>query len=307
MYVITGGLGGIGFEVARYLAKVHRARLVLIGRSASPLQSRQKIADLAALGADVEIVQADVTSTGQMQAAFAKARARFGDVNGVFHAAGVLGDSLMAVKHSDDAERVLAPKVLGTLALDAAIGNAALDLFVLFSSISSVAGLAGQADYAAANAFLDAFAAERSTRADGLTVAINWSAWRDVGMVANLTAATGEVSIGNGDVHPVLGRRIWGDANAELYSSKLSVASQWVIAEHRLRGGHALMPGTGHVEIAAAALSMRDSVLLPDAATHLNDGMTNAEFLRRFGATDDPRFVAEVKRIDDILGVSALP
>src|SRR6185503_14911446 len=147
---------------------------------------RARAAALEAHGSEVEIVAADVTSVDAMRAAFTRAHTRFGVVNGVFHTAGVLGDSLMPFKTHADAERVLAPKVRGTLAIDAALGNAPLDLFVLFSSISSIAGLPGQADYTAANAFLDAFAQERSLRDGTFAIAINWSAWRDVGMAANI-------------------------------------------------------------------------------------------------------------------------
>jgi len=255
VYLITGGMGGIGYTVAQHLATSYRAKLVLVGRGASPARARAKLDALASLGGTAEAVPADVTDASQMRDVLARARERFGAVHGVFHAAGTLNDGLMALKTRADAERVLAPKVRGTLALDAAIGDEPLDLFVLFSSISSIAGLAGQADYTAANAFLDAFAAERSLRDDALTIAVNWSAWRDVGMAANIAAGAGA---GAGeDVHPVLGRRIWAGADAELFASPLSGAAHWVIGEHRVRGGRTLMPGTGHLEIARAVVEAR--------------------------------------------------
>jgi acyl transferase domain-containing protein/acyl carrier protein len=256
-YVITGGLGGIGYAVAEHLAKKHRAKLVLLGRGATKARAGAKINALLDAGAEVEVIQADVTNATQMKSAFAKARDRFGAINGVFHAAGTLGDSLMPLKTREDAERVLAPKVQGTLALDAAIGDAPLDLFVLFSSVSSIAGLAGQADYTAANAFMDAFAQERSARDGQFTVAVNWSGWRDVGMAANIASGAGAGGGVGEDVHPVVGKRIWSSAEAELFSSELSVNTHWVLGEHRLRGGRSLMPGTGFVEIARAALEAR--------------------------------------------------
>jgi acyl transferase domain-containing protein len=255
VYLITGGLGGIGYAVAQHLARTRHAKLVLVGRGAQPARAGAKLEALAALGGTAEAVQADVTDAAQMRDVLARARARYGAVHGVFHAAGTLNDSLMPLKTRADAERVLAPKVRGTLALDAAIGGEPLDLFVLFSSVSSIAGLAGQADYTAANAFLDAFAAERGLRDDGLTIAVNWSAWRDVGMAANIAAGAGA---GAGeDVHPVLGRRIWAGADAELFASQLSGAAQWVIGEHRVRDGRTLMPGTGHLEVARAVVEAR--------------------------------------------------
>jgi acyl transferase domain-containing protein/acyl carrier protein len=257
VYVVTGGLGGIGYALAEHLAHTHKAKLVLIGRGATKARAGPKIAALQSLGAEVEVVQADVTNAAQVTSAFAKARERFGAINGVFHAAGTLGDSLMALKTREDAERVLAPKVQGSLALDAAIGDAPLDLFVLFSSVSSIAGLAGQADYTAANAFMDAFAQERSARDGQFTVAVNWSGWRDVGMAANIASGAGAGGGVGEMVHPVVGTRIWSSAEAELFSSELSIDTHWVLAEHRLRGGRSLMPGTGFVEIARAALEAR--------------------------------------------------
>lgn len=256
VYLITGGLGGLGLALARHLAEHHHARLALIGRGATPAQARGRVAELEALGAQVDVIQADVTDAAQVRDAVARVRARFGALHGIFHAAGVLGDSLMPLKTRQDAERVLAPKVQGTLALDAAVGDAPLDLFVLFSSISSIAGLPGQADYTAANAFLDAFAQARSARDGSFTVAVNWSAWSEVGMAANIAAGTG----GGGaqaEIHPVLGRRLWSSAEAELFASDLAVSSHWVLAEHRIRGGRSLMPGTGHVELVRAAIAAR--------------------------------------------------
>ncbi len=257
VYLITGGLGGIGYTLAEHLARTRRARLVLTGRGATLTRSSARVTALEALGAEVEVVQADVTSVTQMSAAVARTNERFGALHGVFHAAGTLGDSLMPLKTREDAERVLAPKVQGTLALDAALGNTPLDLFVLFSSISSIAGLPGQADYTAANAFLDAFAYERSARDGTFAIAINWSAWRDVGMAANIASGAGSGGGVGEEIHPVLGRRIWASAEAELFAADLSVSSHWVLAEHRLRGGRSLMPGTGLLDIARAALEAR--------------------------------------------------
>ena len=96
-----------------------------------------------------------------MQAAVAQARRQFGKIDGVFHAAGVLDDGPLMLKTADSAARVLDPKVRGTLVLEEALRDEPLACFVLFSSISSILPPAGQVDYAAANAFLDAFALSR--------------------------------------------------------------------------------------------------------------------------------------------------
>ena len=116
-----------------------------------------------------------------------------------------------------------------------------LDFFALFSSVSSLLAPAGQVDYAAANAFLDAFAVSRR---DARVVAINWGAWRDVGMAARSSPS-----------HPLLGRRRVDTGPETTYSMTLGYDSHWVLAEHRMNTGKAVLPGTGYLEMACAALT----------------------------------------------------
>ncbi len=205
VYVITGGLGGVGLEVAQGLAESVRARLVLVGRRAFPERehwdeqiARQGTADgagrtisrlraLEAAGAELLVAAADVTDAAAMEAVRRRAVARFGAVHGVFHAAGVAGGGLLQGRTPEQAAAVLAPKVQGTLVLARVFADA--ELLVLFSSLNAILGGIGQADYAAANAFLDSFAdawsAARSTdgRASGARriLSIDWDAWQ-VGM-----------------------------------------------------------------------------------------------------------------------------
>jgi acyl carrier protein len=110
--------------------------------------------------------------------------ARFGAVHGVVHAAGLAGGGIVSVKTRQSAAAVLAPKVRGALALDAVFRGRSLDFMVLFSSITSVLAQPGQADYTAANAFLDAFAQERTARGE-ITLSLGWDAWREVGMAVD--------------------------------------------------------------------------------------------------------------------------
>ena len=256
VYLITGGFGGLGYTLAKHLAARHAAKLILVGRNTRGIRASTCVAALKALGSEVDVVQADVTDAVAMRSAVEQARQRFGSLNGIFHAAGVLGDSLMSLKSRQDALEVIAPKVQGTLALAAAVEGVPLDVFVLFSSISSRAGLPGQADYTAANAFLDAFAQSRNASDGTFTVAVNWSAWRDAGMAANIVAGSSAVGSGaDAELHPILGRRLWAGTYAELYGANLSAESSWVLGEHRLRGGRCLMPGTGYVELVRAAFA----------------------------------------------------
>jgi amino acid adenylation domain-containing protein len=197
--LITGGMGGIGLELAEHLAREARARLVLVGRSAFPERERwadwlalhdesdeirRKIERLLAieeLGGEVLALSADVADPAAMREVLAAAERRFGAVHGVIHAAGVPGGGLLQGKVREVSEQILAPKVRGALVLAEIFAGAELDLFALTSSITVLLPEVGQTDYVAANAFLDAFAAVRA-RAGQAAVAINWDAWRETGM-----------------------------------------------------------------------------------------------------------------------------
>jgi acyl transferase domain-containing protein/thioesterase domain-containing protein len=259
VYLITGGLGGLGLVIAEHLAKNLQARLVLLGRTAIPPRSEwadlleknetadrvkqgiRKLHELESLGAEILTVRADVTRRDEVELAVQLARQRFGAINGVIHAAGVIEDSPLMIKTRESAARVLEPKVQGTLVLSEILRDRPLDFFVLFSSVSALIPPAGQVDYAGANAFLDAFA---TSQHDERVIAINWGLWRDVGMGARTIAP-----------HPLLERRVVESAEELVYSSQLSGERHWVLNEHRLKSGAALVPGTGYLEMAAATLT----------------------------------------------------
>ncbi len=210
VYLVTGGLGGIGLAVARHLAERYQARLVLTGRSPLPPREewaarsangdgsvRQRIADvrdLEARGAEVLYVAGDVSRADDMRAAVQAARERFGPIRGVIHAAGVAGGGVIPLKDPETAARVLAPKVQGTLALEAALVGEPLEFFVLCSSIAALVGGFGQVDYTGANAFLDAYARWTAGPLAGRVTSVNWDAWRDVGMAVN-TPVTGSLQL----------------------------------------------------------------------------------------------------------------
>ncbi|MBB4845173.1 acyl transferase domain-containing protein/aryl carrier-like protein [Paucibacter oligotrophus] len=183
VYLITGGLGGIGLTFARYLARQWQARLVLIGRNISSDQAKA-VAELEALGAEVLALQADVADAVQMRAALDEVRRRFGVLHGVVHAAGLAGGGMIAQRERAAVEQVFAPKVLGTQVLMSQITNEARDFVVFCSSLASLAGGLGKVDYAAANAYLDAVAADAARSPGTPVVSINWDGWREVGMAA---------------------------------------------------------------------------------------------------------------------------
>lgn len=206
VYLITGGLGKIGLTLAEYLARTVQAKLILTGRSAFPepeewerwVQTHapddpcsriiRSLRELQTMGSAVLVVAADVADAEQMQAAVSCAEARFGAINGVIHSAGVLGDGAIQHKTLAELKNVLSPKVAGTIVLDTIFKDAALDFFVLFSSLSAIKPGFGQVAYAAANNFLDAFAYSRRARRHEFTCCINWDVWQGEGMAYDAAA-----------------------------------------------------------------------------------------------------------------------
>lgn len=184
-YLITGGLGGLGLEVAQGLVAAGARHLILVGRSLPSEAVRARIAEMEGRGSRILTAQCDVASAGEVAALVEEIGARALPLRGVVHAAGVLDDGALARQDWGRFESVLAPKVQGAWNLHAATRHIPLDFFVLFSSTASLFGSPGQGNYAAANAFLDGLA--RYRRALGLrALSINWGAWARVGMAAAL-------------------------------------------------------------------------------------------------------------------------
>jgi acyl transferase domain-containing protein len=226
VYLITGGLGGIGLVLAEHLAQAYKARLVLTARSPLPpredwerwlaghgpqdatsLRIRQ-VQRLQELGGEVLVAAADVASRPEMEAVVARAVERFGPIQGAIHSAGVAGGGVIQLKQRDVAAGVLSPKVQGTFVLEAVLRDQPLDFLLLCSSTTSWLGGVGQVDYCGANAFLDAFAHSRRSSGTRRVISVNWYAWREVGMAVK-TAVTGalkasrelslKVGIGSGE------------------------------------------------------------------------------------------------------------
>jgi non-ribosomal peptide synthase protein (TIGR01720 family) len=208
VYLVTGGLGGVGLALAEHLAVAVRAKLVLLGRTALPARAdwerwiavhgeshevSRKILRLEALeahGAEILVLAVDVADREQVERAVAQARARFGVIHGVIHAAGQPPQGLMQLKTPEAVAAVMGPKVAGTRNLASALADAELDLFVLCSSLGSLLGEPGRADYVAANAFLDAWAVGAAPERAALTLSIGWDGWREVGMGARQAPET---------------------------------------------------------------------------------------------------------------------
>ncbi|SES27149.1 Acyl transferase domain-containing protein [Lentzea xinjiangensis] len=195
VYLICGGLGGIGLSVAEYLAPTARA-LVLTRRTPFPEPGdhvarpadehaerlAERLAALTASGAELLVRRADVADETRMREVVAEAESRFGPITGVVHAAGAPDTAgLIQRRNRHATDEAMASKVLGPVVLDTILADRQLDFFVLCSSIGSVLHKLkfGEVGYVAGNDFLDAFAAHRATRRPGLTVSIAWTDWHD--------------------------------------------------------------------------------------------------------------------------------
>ncbi len=251
VYLVVGGTGGIGSELVLSLAALG-AKVAVIARDEHAARAlSRRVADNGGVMAHA---CADVTDAASMAAAVAQVEQRLGRIEGLFYLAGMLDDAPMGIKDRSDVEKVLAPKVHGLFALEQAIDLRRLQFAVLFSSISARIAPAGQADYAAANAFVSAFAHHRRACGDPRTVALEWSMWKETGMTGHAAPDTsGLTTLPPGDIV----RQAGGETVREFV---LSPASSWLVDEHRTASGSPVLPGSAHVELlrlAAAAVAGR--------------------------------------------------
>ncbi|WP_344179994.1 SDR family NAD(P)-dependent oxidoreductase, partial [Streptomyces albidochromogenes] len=177
-YLVLGGHGGLGLEVADRFAREGAGVVALVSRSAAAGAGNDRTAAIAARGCEVVSYSADATTPGALAAVVERIREEFGELHGVVHAAGTLKDGLIRTATAEDIAGVMSPKVDGARELAAAVAGVDLDFAVLFASVSGTFGNLGQGGYAAANAYLDAFA--QAHGAPWLSVA--WGLWGEVGM-----------------------------------------------------------------------------------------------------------------------------
>ncbi|HGY55104.1 MAG TPA: SDR family NAD(P)-dependent oxidoreductase, partial [Caldithrix abyssi] len=180
-YLITGGLGSLGLALAEWMANQGAKHLVLLGRSAPSEDAQKIIANLQGQGVETVIARGDVAEIDQMRDIFDDIARRMPPLKGIIHAAGLLDDQAILKLDAESLKKVMRPKVQGGWILHELTENMDIDFFVLFSSIAAIVGNPGQANYAAANMFMDMLAHYRKKR--GLpAISINWGFWDQTGM-----------------------------------------------------------------------------------------------------------------------------
>lgn len=197
VYLITGGMGGIGLEMAKYLASKCKVNLALVNRTKMPERETweeilgknedvrichkiKSIQEIEKSGSKVLCYNLDISDIGLSKNLIDDLKEKYGSLNGIIHSAGVPGNAFVIRRREDDFNEVLRPKIHGTWILDRLTCNEKLDFLVMFSSGLSVIGESGHGDYVASNSYLDSYAAYRN-RKGRKTLTINWAAWKSVG------------------------------------------------------------------------------------------------------------------------------
>ncbi len=186
VYLVTGGAGGLGYQVAQLFVK-KSASVIMTGRSRESAEIRNKVTELNREAGSAEYIASDISSQQDVKDLIQYIKNKYGKIDGIIHAAGVNRDSFIWNKQMEEVKDVFAAKIRGTILLDEMTKDEKMKLFVCFSSIAAVGGCIGQSDYSFANGFMDGYMQHRRALAEkenrsGQSYSINWSLWEDGGM-----------------------------------------------------------------------------------------------------------------------------
>ena len=205
-YLITGGLGGLGILTAEFLAAKGAKHLILTGRNTDVQNSKDVLEDIIARGTEVIIKKADVTSKDDLKKIIKEINKSGIPLKGIIHSAGVLDDGVIMNQTKEKFDKVMAPKILGAWYLHELTKNLELDFFVMYSSVASLLGSAGQSNHSSANSFMDSLAHYRRAK-DKAAMSINWGVWSDIGSAAAKGADKTEKISGLQTIDPQSGIR----------------------------------------------------------------------------------------------------
>ncbi len=281
-YLITGGLGGLGFIFAEYLAKNLKANLILTYQAALPARASwedyllkpdsdintvekiRRILKLENFGIRVFTIQADVCNYAEMQQVKFFTGENFSRLSGIIHCAGITAGQFIINKNKEYSDNIFGPKLQGSLNLFKIFGSEDIDFILFTSSIIAVDCFMGQSDYSAANAFLDAFMyycnksdVRRGNKPKFLTV--NWDGWQEIGAAEREQGSTLKQKLEAQNfkvksINDYLFKTQITDSNCQAYYyiSKFSPFEHWFLGEHKL-GGVPTIPGTFYIELLKAA------------------------------------------------------
>ena len=283
VYLITGGLGGLGRIFAEeILRRTRGAQVVLTGRGELSEEKERSLAGLGGSAGRVSYRQVDLRDVEQVRELVARIQEQDGRLKGVVHSAGMIADNFLVKKRSEEFRQVLEPKVRGTWNLDEATKEVELDFFVLFSSIAGALGNVGQGDYAAGNGFMDRFAEYRNGLVEarqryGRTRTINWPLWAEGGMrVEEGSAELLRQRTGMRAMETGKGLKAFYRSLAQPYGQVLVMAGE-VEAMRRAVVGEAIEPERG--PSAAGEGSREEAVAREKGASGLAE--KTEEYLRR--------------------------
>jgi nucleoside-diphosphate-sugar epimerase/acyl carrier protein len=286
-YLITGGLGAIGLHTAAHLAQLGAGDIVLTSRRAPDADAQQAIADIMERHrCRIHTFAADVGDEAQVAELLARIRAELPPLAGVAHLAGVLDDALLPQQTVERFRTTLAPKAFGAFHLDRLTKDDDLDFFIVSSSISSVLGSPGQANYATANALLDGLVAQR--KAQGLpATGVNYGPWAKGGMASSQAAIANLGAQGLVPLEPTAALNALGEIVAHGTGQATVVKANWQRAAKTLGGSRP--PILDHVLPSAAADTTVDSELLRQL--HEVPEAQRASFLTEFLGREVQQFL----------------
>ena len=208
VYLIIGGAGGLGLTLSKHLLETVQAKLLWVGRRNLKALNPEALQLLRSHSSQILYQQADISDLEAMQQVVQRAKAHFGQINGVIHSALILADQAIADMDESTLNQVLAPKVQGNVVLQQVLADEPLDFLLFFSAGQSLISQAGQSNYAAASTFEDAWSKYQKQHQNYPVKTINWGYWGEIGIVATEAYRQKMAKEGVLSIHPQEGMKV---------------------------------------------------------------------------------------------------